>query len=66
VLSGVSLSGGKCKIFPNLLVGILIYTAIETGLVMSNANPYLYQIVRGGLIAFAVIVDCIRYKGELR
>ena len=66
VLSGVSLSGGKCKIFPNLLVGILIYTAIETGLVMSNANPYLYQIVRGGLIAFAVIVDCISYKGDLR
>lgn len=66
VLSGVSLNGGKCKIFPNLLVGILIYTAIETGLVMSNANPYLYQIVRGGLIAFAVIVDCIHYKGELR
>lgn len=66
VLGGVSLSGGRCKIFPQLFIGILIITAIESGLVMISANPYLYQIVRGALIAFAVIIDSIRYKGELR
>lgn len=66
VLGGVSLTGGRCRVFPHLFMGIIIITAIESGLVMVSANPYLYQIIRGGLIAFAVIVDSIRYKGDLR
>ena len=66
VLGGVSLSGGRAKVFPHLFVGILIITAVEAGLVMVSANPYLYKIVRGGLIAVAVIFDSFHSKGELR
>ena len=66
VLGGVSLAGGKCRVFPHLIVGILIITAVETGLIMMNANPYLYQVVRGGLIALAVIIDSIHSRAELR
>ena len=66
VLGGVSLAGGKARVFPHLFVGILIMTAVEAGLVMVGANPYLYQVVRGGLIALAVIIDSIHSKAELR
>ena len=66
VIGGVSLSGGKARVFPSLFLGILIITAIESGLVMVSANPYLYQIIRGGLIVVAVIIDSIKYKGNLR
>lgn len=66
VLGGVSLAGGKARVFPHLIVGILIITAVEAGLVMTGANPYLYQIVRGGLIALAVIIDSIHSHAELR
>jgi len=66
VLGGVSLFGGKGKIFPGVLLGILIITVIENGLVIVGANPYAYQIVRGLIILFAVVIDCIKYKGDLR
>lgn len=66
ILGGVSLAGGKARVFPHLIVGILIITAVEAGLVMTGANPYLYQIVRGGLIALAVIIDSIHSRAELR
>lgn len=66
VLGGVSLSGGKARVFPHLIVGILITTGVEAGLVMTGANPYLYQIVRGGLIALAVVIDSIHSRAELR
>ena len=66
VLGGVSLFGGKGNIFPGALVGVLIITCIENGLVLVGADPYSYTIVRGVVIFLAVMVDCIRNKGELR
>jgi ribose/xylose/arabinose/galactoside ABC-type transport system permease subunit len=39
---------------------------IENGLVMAGADKYLYTIVRGLVIFFAVMIDCMRNKGELR
>ena len=66
VLGGVSLYGGKGKIIPGVLLGVLIITTIENGLVLVGANPYSYQIVRGIIIALAVTIDSISYTGELR
>jgi len=66
VLGGVSLFGGKGNIFPGVLVGVLLVMSIENGLVLVGANPYLYQIVRGVIIFVAVMLDCVRFKGELR
>ena len=66
VLGGVSLFGGKGNIFPGALIGVLIITCIENGLVLVGADPYSYTIVRGLVIFLAVMVDCIRNKGELR
>ncbi len=66
VLGGVSLFGGKGNIFPGALIGVLIITRIENGLVLVGADPYSYTIVRGLVIFLAVMVDCIRNRGELR
>lgn len=66
VLGGVSLFGGRGRIFPGAFLGILIITSIENGLVMANANVYLYTVFRGIVIFLAVMVDCLRNTGELR
>ncbi|HVP17474.1 MAG TPA: ABC transporter permease [Spirochaetia bacterium] len=66
ILGGVSLFGGKGSAFPGAFVGVLIVMCIENGLVMAGANMYFYTIVRGVVIFFAVMIDCMRNKGELR
>lgn len=66
VLGGVSLFGGKGKIFPGAFLGILIIMCIENGLVMAKANMYAYTIIRGLVIFFAVMMDSAQNKGETR
>ncbi len=66
VLGGVSLFGGKGRIFPGAFLGVLIVMGIENGLVMASANVYLYTIIRGMVIFLAVMVDCLRNTSELR
>jgi len=66
ILGGVSLFGGKGTAFPGAFLGVLIVMCIENGLVMAGANMYLYTIVRGIVIFFAVMIDCMRNTGELR
>jgi ribose transport system permease protein len=66
ILGGVSLFGGKGKAFPGAFLGVLIVMCIENGLVMAGADKYLYMIVRGIVIFLAVMIDCMRNKGELR
>ncbi len=66
VLGGTSLFGGKGSIIPGAIIGIVLVTTIMNGLAMVNASPYIYTIVRGCIIFFAVMVDSINYKGDLR
>jgi ribose/xylose/arabinose/galactoside ABC-type transport system permease subunit len=33
---------------------------------MAGANSYAYTVVRGLVIFFAVMIDCLRNKGETR
>lgn len=66
VLGGVSLSGGKGNIFPGAIVGILIFMIIENGMTVIAANSYFFMVVRGIVIFFAVLIDSIRNKGDLR
>jgi ribose/xylose/arabinose/galactoside ABC-type transport system permease subunit len=66
ILGGVSLFGGKGSAFPGVFLGVLIVMCIENGLVMAGANSYAYTVVRGGVIFCAVMIDCLRNKGEIR
>jgi ribose transport system permease protein len=60
VLGGTSLFGGRGNVFPGTLVGALLIQTVETGLVMLNANPYLYPIVMASVIFGAVLLDSLR------
>jgi ribose transport system permease protein len=60
VLGGTSLFGGRGNVFPGTVVGALLIQTVETGLVMLNANPYLYPIVMASVIFAAVLLDSLR------
>ncbi len=57
VLGGTSLFGGKGKVFPGTLVGALLIQSIQSGLVIVNADPYLYPLITGTIIFLIVLAD---------
>ncbi len=66
VIGGTSLFGGKGKIIPGTIVGIVLITTIMNGLAMMNASPYVYTIVRGLIIFAAVMLDSFNFKGHVK
>lgn len=60
VLGGTSLFGGRGAVLPGTLLGALLIQSIESGLVILNADPYLYPLVSAGIIFLAVLVDSLR------
>ncbi len=66
VLGGVSFFGGKGRIIPGALMGVLLIHVILNGLTMINASHYAYQIVRSLIIFVAVLVDSVNNKGDIR
>jgi len=66
VIGGASLFGGKGRILPGALLGIIMIQVILNGLTLAGASPFLFQVTRGLLIFIAVMMDSIKYSGELR
>jgi ribose transport system permease protein len=66
VLGGTSLFGGRGSILPGTLLGTLLIQTIENGLVVINANPYLYPMITSGIIFVAVVFESVRNRSELR
>jgi ribose transport system permease protein len=62
VLGGTSLFGGRGNILPGALIGSLLIQTIENGLVLSNANPYLYPMVISGVIFIAITLESSRNR----
>lgn len=60
VLGGTSLFGGRGAVFPGTLLGVMLIQTLESGLVILNADPYLYPMVTAGVIFLAVLLDGIR------
>jgi len=60
VLGGTSLFGGRGAVWPGTLLGVLIIQMVESGLVMLNADPYLYPLVTAAVIFLAVLLDTAR------
>jgi ribose transport system permease protein len=60
VLGGTSLFGGRGNVFPGTLLGAVLIQTIENGLVILNADPYLYPLVTSSIIFVAVLVDSLR------
>ena len=61
VLGGTSLFGGRGGVKGALFGALLIQTAAN-GLVIINADPYIYPLVTAGIIFIAVAVDGVRSR----
>ena len=59
VLGGTSLFGGRGGVLGTVFGAVLIQT-VENGLVMTNADPYLYPLVISIIIFIAVFIDSAR------
>ena len=59
VVGGTSLAGGKGGVV-NTIVGVLIMTVLDNGLVMLNVNPNIRTGVQGVIILVAVILTAAR------
>lgn len=66
VLGGISLFGGRGRVWPGALIGVFLVTVIVNGMAMMSASPYAYKVVRGAIIFFAVMVDSVHHRGDLR
>ncbi len=62
VLGGTSLFGGRGRVFPGTLLGAVLIQTVENGLVILNADPYLYPLVTSAIIFIAVSLDCLRQR----
>jgi ribose/xylose/arabinose/galactoside ABC-type transport system permease subunit len=61
VLGGTSLFGGRGSIGGTVL-GALILTTVQTGLVFSGASPYVFDIVRGSVLLATVLAAGARWR----
>lgn len=59
VLGGTSLFGGRGGVLGTVFGAVLIQT-VENGLVMINADPYIYPLVISVIIFIAVFIDSTR------
>jgi ribose transport system permease protein len=60
VIGGVSLFGGEGTIVPGVLLGALTLTIIQSGLNFIGASPFVYPLVRGGIIFVAMYADSLK------
>ncbi len=64
VIGGVSLFGGKGKIY-GVFIGSAIMGIINNVLVLMRISPYWQSLISGFILLLAVSVDAIRKRGEL-
>ena len=62
VLGGTSLFCGRGNVFPGTLLGALLIQAIENGLVVVNADPYLYPMITSVVIFISVWLESLRNR----
>lgn len=58
VIGGTALAGGRGSMLGTLL-GVFFVTLIGNGLVLIGVNSFLQDVVRGGIIVLAVIVNAV-------
>ncbi len=62
VLGGTSLFGGRGNVFPGTVLGAVLLKSIFNGLVMVQADPYLYPLITSSIIFVAVLLDSARHE----
>ncbi len=66
VLGGTSLFGGRGNAFPGTVLGAVLLKTIFNGLVIVQADPYLYPLITSGIIFVAVLLDSLRRVAQAR
>lgn len=61
VLGGTSLFGGRGAVLPGTVLGAVLIQCVDSGLVMLNADPYLYPMITSAIIFAAVLLDSVRH-----
>jgi ribose transport system permease protein len=56
VLGGTSLLGGRGSVVGSIL-GAILLAVIDNGLNLINASVYIYDVVKGGILILAVVID---------
>ncbi|MDB6032759.1 MAG: inner-rane translocator [Verrucomicrobiales bacterium] len=64
VLGGTSLFGGRGNVWPGTFLGAILIQTIENGLVILNADPYLYPMVISAVIFIAVLLESLRNRSQ--
>jgi ribose/xylose/arabinose/galactoside ABC-type transport system permease subunit len=62
VIGGVSLFGGEGNMIPGLILGGTALVIVENGLTHLGVTPYLYPLVRGGIIFLAMYADSLKSR----
>ena len=63
VIGGVSLRGGVGRL-SGVFAGVLLLSAIDTAINVMGLEPYYMQVIRGGLMLLAVLLDS--FKNQIR
>lgn len=66
VIGGTSLFGGRGGLIPGTMLGAILIQTVENGLVIVNADPYLYPLMMGAIIFLAVLIDSFRHAQLLK
>lgn len=66
VLGGASLFGGRGRVLPGTALGVILLKTIFSGLVMAQADPYLYPLITAAIIFAAVLLDSLRQRVRTR
>ena len=62
VLGGTSLFGGRGRVFPGTVLGAVLLKSMFNGLVIVQADPYLYPLITSAIIFVAVLLDSLRSR----
>jgi L-arabinose transport system permease protein len=65
VLGGVSLQGGKARIF-GVLIGVLIMGTVENVMNLMDVDAFYQYLMRGVILLLAVLLDQLKTRGERR
>jgi simple sugar transport system permease protein len=63
IIGGCLLSGGRGSIIGTLL-GVLLLSSVNSGLILAGASPYWYRAFVGAIILVVVIINLIVIGGE--
>jgi ribose/xylose/arabinose/galactoside ABC-type transport system permease subunit len=61
VIGGISLFGGEGS-YLGLALGAVTLVVIENGMIHLGASPYIYPLVRGGIIFIAMYADSLKMR----